>query len=178
MTHDHSDVSRKKSLWAFFGFGFVGIAGWLLAVSDWRASLPLGVFYAVLVVNTYFSVRLFSRITPQGDRTQILFDTMLAFLFMGGAASMGNTLSFMFINLLLFIAAVAKYAFLLGIVPQPGLLRRKILVDLSGVAACAFAFGGALSGYPFASAWALAVAFAIANVFLFFVRPLYRLDAF
>lgn len=172
------DMSRKKALWAFFCFGGIGIAGWLLAVPDWRMSLPLGIFYAILVVNTYFSVRLFARITPRDNKTQILFDTVLTILFIGVAASMGDVILFTFINLLLFIAAVAKYAFLLGMIPHPRLLRRKILVELSGVAACTLAFGGAVLGYPLISAWTLTIAFLAANIFLFFVKPLYRLDTF
>jgi hypothetical protein len=76
----------------------------------------------------------------------------------------------------MFIVATIKYACLLNKIPQPKLLKRKIIIDLVGVSGCALILGGILAGYTELSLWTLAVSFLIANFFLLIVWPMYRLD--
>lgn len=158
---------------AFFG---AGLFGWFFLVSDWRASLPLAVFYTVLLVNTFFSIRLFAGLSSAGGAAEWAIDGILVFLYFALALNLSSALRFEFIALFIFIFATAKYVFLLGVVPHPILLKRKIIVDLLGVLACALAAGTAVGEYATESAWAFAGVFTIANFLLFFVWPLYRAD--
>lgn len=163
-----------KTAGATLVFSAAGISG-LLFVSDWRNALPLIVFYAMLVWNTHFSIRLFSRIQPRGG-DQYAIDALLFVLYLLLAASFSSETRFIFWGLLLFVFATAKYALMLGRINHPKLLKRKLLADLSGTALAALTLGGALAGYRNASAWALCIAFVLANILLSTAYPLYRPD--
>lgn len=209
-------------------FSVTAIFSWIFFVEDRLLSLPLLIFYAALMVHTYFSVRLFSSLSPKGNIlqklpenhpspegaypsegvrratgprfqglpskenpvpseeyapeggfrgvSQIFFDFLLFLINTGMAFALGNPLLFLFLNLLLFIVAPMKYSFLFGIVNQPKLLKRKIIADLLGALAAALSLGAFSMGYERQSVWGLVIAFYITSVYLFFVRPLYRLD--
>ncbi len=136
--------------------------------------VPHTIFYAVLVINTFFSIRFFSRIAPE-DRSQVAIDTALVLLYLALAFSLGRAIPFAFFALCLFIAASTKYPLLLLVIPQTNVLKRKILIDLMGTAACAVVLGGTILGYAFGSAWAAAISFTLANVYFLLIRPMYRL---
>jgi hypothetical protein len=90
--------------------------------------------------------------------------------------SIGREWAFPFFALCVFVAAPIKYTLMLGHVPHPEFLKKKLLIDLSGTALCALALLGAvLLDYPLTSAWALAIIYSLANVYLLFIRPMYRL---
>jgi hypothetical protein len=167
---------KTKALIATVFFTAVGVLALLVGTLNWQKTLPMAIFYAILVLNTYYSVKLFSGIVPSKNSIQKIFDAILVLLYVLLAVCMSSPYYFAFSALLLFITATAKYAFLLGVVSQPKLLKRKILVDLLGVLACALALGGMSFGFEMQSVWVLTVAFAVANILLFFVWPLYHLD--
>src|SRR3989338_2228990 len=169
-------INTIRSVGGTLLFTGIGVFSCVYLVRDWQVSLPLVLYYAILLWNTYFSIRLFSQITPPRDVAQIVSDILLLLLYMLTAVSFWSVSRFLFFSLLLFIVATLKYASLLSIVQHPKLLKRKIRVDLLGVLAHALAFGGAVAGFPSLSAWSLAVVFIIANVILFSVYPLYQLD--
>lgn len=156
-------------------FAFIGIVGWVLLVTDWRIALPLGIFYATITVNTYFSVKLFASITPPENNQQHIMDLLLVVFYLLLVFSFPYPTVYMFFALCIFITAPIKYALLLTVIPYERLLKRKILIDLLGTSLCAAVLGGALLGYPFASAWVLAAVFLFANIYLLAIRPMYRL---
>lgn len=167
---------RAQAIGATAFFSAVGIASWFFAVHDKAASLPLAIFYAALMVNTYYSVRLFSAIIPEGNARQHGIDAVLVVLYIALALAMGDAALFIVIDILFFIAAVIKYSFLLKVIAQPQLLRRKIRINALGVFGGVVALGGIFIGYPLLSAWILSVSFCIANILLLFVWPMYRAD--
>ena len=146
------------------------------SVSDWSLSAPLVLFYALLVLNTFFSVRCFARVTPPGDRLQKLFDAVLVAIYVGLAASFTDAPRFAGWGSLLFAVATLKYVVLLGRVGSVMLLAKKIRVDVLGTIACVWALGVMLIGYAREASWALAGANAIANVYVLWVRPIYRIE--
>lgn len=156
-------------------FSFAGLVS-LVSFAPLSTSLfPHAVFYVVLVVNTFFSIRFFSRIAPE-NTTQVAIDTALVLLYLALAFSLGRPITFAFFALCLFIAASTKYPLLLLVIPQTNVLKRKILIDLLGIAACAAVLGGTILGYAFGSAWAAALAFTLANIYFLLIRPMYRLS--
>lgn len=152
-----------------------GLVGWYFSITDWRASLPLGIFYAILVINTYPSVRLFSSLVPLEDGRHALADILLAFTYISLVVSFGNPSQFALCALVLFMVAAGKYSLMLHEIPHPSLLQRKIRVDLLGALLCAAVLAAMLFGWQYQAAWALAIVFALANVYVLMVRPLYRL---
>jgi hypothetical protein len=152
-------------------FTLAGIAG--LWFSDATlARLPNALFYAVLVLNTYFSVRFFTRLPPV-DRDERLIDAILVAAYVVLAFSIGSPVRFAAVSMALFAAATAKYALLRGTLERTDILDRKITIDLLGLALCAATLLGAILGFPLASAWLQAGVFAAANVYLLAVRPMY-----
>lgn len=163
-----------KALVATGVFSLAGVISLFMYAPTPSYLLPHLIFYGVLVINTFFSIRFFSRIAPE-NTSQIAIDTILVSLYLALAFSMGRPTQFAFFALCLFIAASTKYPLLLLVISQTNVLKRKILIDLMGTATCAAVLGATVIGYSFEAAWAAAVAFTFANVYFLLIRPMYRL---
>lgn len=168
------DTVSQKTWVATTAFSLAGIISLLFSASVSAYLLPHVIFYVVLVVNTFFSIRFFSRIAPE-NKSQVAIDTVLVLLYLALAFSMGDPLAFAFFALCLFIAASSKYPLLLLVIPQTNVLKRKILIDLMGTAVCAAVLGATILGYASQAAWVAALGFTLANVYLLLIRPMYRL---
>lgn len=157
-------------------FSVAGLIGCYTANANWPYVMPMLVFYIVLTINSFFSIRLFSTITPVEDATQRILDLVLMAVYFLLAYSFDNTKMFLIITLFLFIVAPLKYSFLLlGKVPYPKLLKKKITIDLLGTLLAASVIAGFEAGYTYESAWALAIIFTAANVYLLFIDPMYKI---
>lgn len=135
---------------------------------------PLAVFYVLLVVNTFFSIRFFSHLFGF-DVKQEIIDAVLFGLYLLLAYSMRDTAAFFFSALLLFVVAILKYVLLLEHGIHLDILRRKIRINILGACACCAALYGIFLGHPLESAWVIALVFGVANVYLLAIRPMYRL---
>lgn len=155
-------------------FSFVGVVAFFYRAPFVPELVPELVFYAVLVLNTFFSVRFYSALQPKNS-SQVCIDAVLVVAYIALAFSLGRPISFAFAALCLFIIAPQKYALMLELVPHATLLRNKILIDLSGAMLSAAVLGATIAGYAYAGAWVLAVLFTLANIYLLFIRPMYRL---
>jgi hypothetical protein len=165
--------TRKATLFV----GAIGILGaWMCAVFAplTQELLPHAIFLAVLLLNTFFSIRFFANIQPN-DRAQMLMDIALAIIYILLALTLGHPISFALSALALFILSPAKYALMLEVIPHTKLLKKKILINLLGAGACTLLLTSAFFEYPLFGAWAFATAFALANVYLLYVNPMYRL---
>lgn len=167
--------ARRKAAGFTAIFVVLGVVAAVVMVSDTVAALPLELFYTVLLVNTYFSIRCFSAIIPRGNRRQQIVDVTLVALYVMLPASFGSTLWFMVFTLLLFVVATFKYILLLEIMAQRQLLRKKIMADGVGTVACLVVLGGVLAGYPLLATYLWLAVFIIANIYLLIINPLYRL---
>ncbi len=152
-----------------------GIIGWALTVDDWLVSLPFGIFYTLLVVNTYPSVRLFSSLVPMEDGRHALTDVMLALLYTFLVGSFDDPQRFVLCALVMFLVASGKYSLMVGEIPHPRLLERKIRVDLLGALLCACALALMNAGWVLTAAWSLVIIFALGNIYVLALKPLYRL---
>jgi hypothetical protein len=130
-------------------------------------------FFAVLVLNTVFSVRFFGPMIRR-DSWQWLVDGALLLIYAGLALSIGQGTAFPFAAAALFVVATLKYAAAWQSIPDY-VLKRKITIDLSGAILCLAALGVALAGFPLAAAVAMAALFAAANVVVLWLRPMYRI---
>lgn len=159
-------VTATATLW--------GIFGWVVFVTDWRESLPLGIFFVLLVINTYPSVQLFSSIVPQDDGRHALIDMLIAFVYFTIAVSLGQPQQFALCTLVLFLIAAGKYSMMFYEIPHHHLVQRKVRVDLLGALLCAGVLEAMVLGYSLPASWAMTIIFALANVYVLLINPLYR----
>ena len=156
------------------GAAFVAVLVAPLVITDWREAAPLLLFHAVLLLNTYFSIRCFSRIIPPSNRVQRQIDIGLFFLYLALPFSFGNPRLFVSLNLTLFIIATLKYVHLGQILGPSKLVRRKIRVDAFGILFCLAALFGVIAGHAFFATVLFASIFLAANVYFIFINPLYK----
>lgn len=136
--------------------------------------VPELIFFLVLVLNTFYSVRLYAAIQPD-DLVQAFVDVVLVVIYAWLALSLSTHVEFFLAATILFIAATPKYMLMRGKIPYDALLRRKVKIDTTGIALCALCFALAYFGHSFAAAWTLAIAFTAANIYLLWIRPMYVL---
>ena len=164
----------KAALVCLFFMG-AGTAGWLMTGAGSNEAFALLAYYIVLVINTFFSIRVFSMITPK-NAVQTLFDGAAAIFYFGLAFSFNSTATFAFVSVGLFLLAVAKYVHLKSLMPSSALLRRKIALNTLAGLLSLFSLALALLGFSEIAAWVLGVVFALANVYVLAIKPMYRLD--
>jgi hypothetical protein len=161
-----------RALAATLAFAIAGLLGFVFAPQPWELRAPNTVFYAVLVLNTFYSIRFFDALPPQ-NRDERVIDAVLAVLYLALAAAIGWPVAFAVVATLLFAAATAKYVLLLPVMDRHDILTRKILIDGLGLLMCLAALAGTLLADPLWSAWGAAIVFALANVYLLRIRPMY-----
>lgn len=169
--------NSAKKAWAVTIFmGFCGATSLWFNVQDWKNATPLIIFYAVITINTLFSVRCFSSIIPPDNKLQWTMDICLLLSYILMALNLDNPLRFTVWAAVLFFIAVLKYAALLPLLTNYlTLLKYKIIIDSLGTLSCVLALGGVIFGYPLVTIWLWTVVFVIANIFIFFIKPLYKL---
>ncbi len=169
----YSQYALRKSFIVTTFFILAGaLAIWRLAL--WAVSLPLLIFYIILVINTYFCIRCFADLVPRRNLTQQLIDLVLGAIYLILAASLNNQLLFIYTATILFAVATLKYVLLLSPLGYSAFLKRKIFIDNLGIIACILALGGTLLGYGSLASWLWVVIFVIANVYLLFIKPMYN----
>ena len=138
-------------------------------------ALPIVIFYILLIVNTFFSVKLFDQIIPN-LLSQKLIDTILVLLYAALAFTLGNAPLFTLVLACFFLVSSQKYVSLLGVVHQPTLLKRKICANILGALLGLIVLALILYGFTSYALWGLVAVFALANIYFFFISPLYKLD--
>lgn len=162
-----------RALAATYLFVVVGLWSLIFGVHDNSYELPHLLFYATLTLNTYFSIRFYSYFTP-AVVFQSAIDIALAAAYICLALTIGVPILFALCATIVFTIAPLKYAHMLGFTPYDATLRRKILIDLAGTCMCLSALILTLMGYVHEAAWLLAIVFAIANIHLLIINPMYR----
>lgn len=166
--------STAKSWLATSAFALAGITAALFYSAVSPLLLPHFIIYAVLVVNTFFSIRFWGALQPDDSR-QFLADAVLVAAYFALAFSMGQPAYFALAAFGLFVLATFKYMLMRGRTPHGALVEHKIFLDALGALSCAVLIGGTFSGLALESAWLFAAGFSLANVYLLFIRPMYRL---
>ena len=170
-----SSISRNrgyhKALLVATAFAIAGVISALIATPH----PALLLFYVTIAINTYYSVMFFAPLTPHEHAEQHLIDTVLAIWYVLMAATLSDPYSFTLFSTALFLTAVLKYEFLRLVLAHGEMLTRKIMIDIGGAALSAAAFAGVVFADVNLSVWAFAVVFVIANIYLLYVKPMYRI---
>lgn len=173
------DKGSKASSWASFitiTYVAVGIISVLQLVKNWGESLPLIIFYFLILVNTHFSVSFFLSIIPQRGGLQKLINTALLLIYPGLAITFDKPLNFTLIAALLFTLATIKYILLAEESPFRKILWKKVLIETMGILACILTIFGILIGYSILATSLWTFCFLVANIYLLSIRPLYKLE--
>ena len=157
---------------ATVGFTAAAVAGSLWTVRDWASSWPLLGFYALLVINTFFSIRCFSSIAPRQAAPQIVIDCALVALYFYLAFQFANVTRFLWVSVVLFLVAILRHAFMLHTPGYVKLLTRKLLLNLLAAAGCGAALVGVAVGLPQSLVIWLG-GFLLANIYILLVSKMY-----
>jgi hypothetical protein len=163
---------KLRALSATILFSVAGIWSVLFHNVPWEYVFPHAVFYIVLTINTFFSIRFYAAFTPESS-FQTFIDMALAAAYIALALSIGIPLAFAICALIIFSIAPAKYAHLLGATPYDATIRKKILIDLLGTALCVLVLVLTIVRMEVEAAWVLAGLFTLANMYLLLMRPMY-----
>ncbi|MDO8521676.1 MAG: hypothetical protein Q7S08_00100 [bacterium] len=165
---------QAKATLATGVFALFGLVSLLFLAPAGPIIIPHAIFYAVLVLNTFFSIRFYAGIQPQSF-PQMFIDVVLVVAYIAVALSIGQAFLFAWTALFLFVAAPIKYALMLVTIHHRELLQRKIFIDSMGAVSCAVFLVFTMLGYPLEAAWVFAIVFSLANVYLLLIHPMYRL---
>src|SRR3989344_1066318 len=174
--YDDGDMINPaaKSVLATSAFSLAGIISVLFYSVVSPFLLPHSIIYALLVLNTYFSIRFWSALQPQDSR-QFLIDAILVLAYLALAFSIGEPTYFAFAAFALFALATFKYVLMRGHTSYEAVVERKIHIDALGALACAVLVLGMFLGYALEATWFFAVGSPPATFSLLLTRPMYRL---
>jgi hypothetical protein len=168
----------KKTAVIITIFSIVALVSFFTHLSFLSVSLPLFIFYVLFLVNSFYSIRLFFGLIPPKIFHQGFIDGVLAIVYLILATNFHHPQVFAFFLAFFFIFGTAKYIFLLPIVKDhPRLLKRKMTANILGVLLGLGSLGMMLIGREMLGVWSIAIFFGIANIYMFFISPLYRLDS-
>ena len=157
-----------------FTIAFSIIGGTMIWKNNNYETLPLTLFYIILLINTFFSIEFFARITPKRRSDQYIIDFLMGIIYLILILNLGNEGMYLLLATILFIVATLKYALLLEVVALKT-LKKKIIIDLLGGIACALALAGFLLGYGEVTNWLWVLVFLFANIYLLAIKPMYKL---
>lgn len=166
--------AKKRALGTALGFSVLALWA-VFYVHDWHNSWPLVLFYALLIFNTYFSVKTFASITPHENLLQHAIDMLLGLCLFVIPFQFNSPLHFALWMTLLFIVAALKYILLIPIAGYSRLLYIKIRIDSLGVLMCFLGLWGILSGYAYISTVIWVAIFFLANLYVLWLKPHYGL---
>lgn len=166
--------NQKIVVGFFFIFFLVGM--WTTRNSP-VFSIQAVLFHANLLLNTYFSIKCFGRLTPVNAAWQKTVDIILVLIYSILPFCFGFASLYILLIMLLFAIATMKYALLIGAISDTKLVRRKIIIDVSGILWNFFVFLiGSLGLLPIdLLLWIWVLVFTGTNIFLLKVRPMYCL---
>lgn len=163
-----------KAVLATTVFSLAGIVSALFYSVVSPFLLPHFIIYALLVINTYFSIRFWAALQPN-DIRQFLIDAVLVVAYLALAFSMGEPTYFAFAAFTLFALATFKYVLMRGRTLYEAIVEHKTGIDTLGALACAALIAGVLLGFELEATWLFAIGFALANIYLLLINPMYRL---
>jgi hypothetical protein len=165
---------------AFFVFFLIGLWMTRMQILDSLTySAQVVLFHTILLANTYFSIQCFGRITPSDDRWQQFFDYVLIVVYAVTPFMLTKPGMYTLLMVFLFLIASMKYVRLIGVISDMKLVKRKIVIDLTGLfwSYCIF-FLGSFNVIPLdILLWIWVGVFAISNYYLLRIKPMYCLTS-
>jgi len=165
--HPQTRVALVTGLFTLFG-----CIGWWWS-PDPLAALPEALLYGLLMIQTWFSLRLFFRLIDPKDKGQQAVNVLLVLAYACLAWSIWNPFWFYFMWTVYFYLTVLKYVLLVGRFDYKRLLRRKLLADVLGMGIGPLMLVSFLFSSVDAWRWLGLALFGGACAYYIYVRPLY-----
>lgn len=169
-----SSFAQKRAVMAVVGFSLVGIVGAWMTAADWPSALGPALFFVMIIVNTYYSIRCFSDVPGSQTAMQFFVDTLLVLTYIWLALCFGDPEQYLLVTIILFLIAAIKYALLLADNHFTARLRRKIILDCLCGVACTLALAGVMTGNAAVSLAVWLFAFLCGNIYVLMFSDLYR----
>ncbi len=147
----------------------------LYNIYSFKTSLPIIIFYIILIINTYFSINFFSKIIPKNILSQNIVDIILFTLYILLSFSFNVPIMFVFMACIFFTIATIKYVLLLGNMNHEKVLKKKIMIDSLGIILMQIVLGLIITNYQTFGLWFLVIVFAISNFYLLLLKPMYSI---
>lgn len=157
-------------------YTILGLVSVFYLVNDWLVSLPIVIFYFLILAGTHISVSFFLSIIPEHGYLQKLINGSLLVIYFILAFNLNNPLNFMIVTALLFSVSTIKYLLMIEENPHKKLLWRKVSVQTLGTTACILTILGILSGYALISTSLWLLCFVLAHVYIISIKPLYKIS--
>ena len=164
MTPEQAKIRGRLATLLFCAFGVVG---WVMAPGAEPAPL---IMYALLMVQTWFSLPLFFRLIDPKLASQRFVDVSIGFAYAFLGYAVRDSVLFVFAWTVFFALTVLKYALLVGRFSEPVLLRRKLTANALGVGL------GLLMSLHVQGAWVGVALFGGACAYYLAFKPLYVTD--
>ena len=161
-----------RAIAAAAGFSLIGFFALLIYGVNAPEVLPDVLFYAILVIHTYFSVRFFSTVIPQ-NLWQIVTDLALVVVYCALALSFGNGFRFISVALCLFAVAIFKYVPSLSQPHLNALMSRKIKYLLGGVSLAIYSLIIAFVANDVVATWFFVVIYTYFTYIILLIERMY-----
>ena len=146
-------------------------------VHDWNSILAPLVYYVVLLISTYFSVRCFDALTPPQSPVQDVLDVVLVLFYFVLATLFTAPAILLFVTAAFFSVTTLKYILLMSekTLPHFKQIDYKAAINGCGTISALLCYWIALQGNVVLGMWLWVAIFCSANFFIFFIKPLYRI---
>jgi hypothetical protein len=142
-------------------------------IENWSIATPLLLFYVLLLIHTFFSIRCFSAVIPASPTSQRVIDTILLILYLALTFLFEYAFAFTATLIIFFALSTLKYH-LAPPSPHHAHILRKARINALALMPIAAVALGAYAGYSPAALWGGLAIYLAVSVYLFWIRPLYH----
>ncbi len=155
---------------------FLVLASYRSVVFDLTPPLVLTLFYAVLCLNTYYSIKVFAALTNPWSISQNIIDALLVITYSILAWYLADVPTTLTLTVVLFGFALIKYFILPADFSSPRLLFRKKIIDGLGFVGALIIWFCVVMLHIQEAVWVWTAGFIIVNIYILWLKPLYVKD--
>lgn len=158
------------------------IATYLAAFVSWQwggiggeGAVELFIFYAVLIIHSFFSLSFLDKIMPDSGALEHTIDIVLFLFYLGMPFSLNNAPIFVLICISMFALATLKYILLSKQFGQFRInLREKIRANCLGIFLLLIVLAGIIGGYRLLALRTLVLMYIAATIYYLFIHRIYQ----
>ena len=155
---------------------FLVLASYRSVISGLTPPLALTLFYTVLCLNTYYSIKVFAALTNPWSISQNIIDVLLVIIYSTLAWYLADVSAALTLTVVLFGFAFIKYVILPPTFPSPQLLFRKKIIDGLGFIGALIIWFCVIVLHIKEAVWVWTAGFILVNIYILWLKPLYVKD--
>ncbi|OHA01348.1 MAG: hypothetical protein A3H71_03680 [Candidatus Sungbacteria bacterium RIFCSPLOWO2_02_FULL_48_13b] len=154
---------------------FAGFASWWWGGLGGEGAVELFIFYAVLIIHSFFSLSFLDKIMPDSGVLEQTIDIILFLFYLGMAFSFNMASIFIFLGISMFTLATLKYILLSKQFGQFRInLREKIRANCLGISLLLIVLAGVIGGYRLLALRTLVLTYIAATIYYLFIHQIYK----